>query len=93
LARDQIPPVPKGIAVLASGKEFCNGRLAKGPLVLRLDDSTPLYTAGVLAPCNWSGVLCNYSFTQHMLLSTYCVLGSVSSGGQNRSPGLIELIF
>ena len=97
LGRDQIPPPPEGILVLASQKEFWNDRQAKGALILRLDNSMLVYSAGVLVPRKWSVVLFNYSCIkssiQHMLLSTYYVPGPIQGSEQNRRPCPTELIF
>ena len=55
-------------------------------MILRLDDSMPVYSAGVSIPWKWSVVLFNYSFIQssiqHMLLSTYYVPGPILGGEQ-----------
>lgn len=93
LGRDQIPPLPEGIAVLALQKEFWNDWLSKGPLILRLD-SMPVYSAGVSVPWKWSVVLFNYSFIQssiqHMPLGTYYVPSPILGSEQNRCPCSIE---
>ena len=95
LGRDQIPPPPEGIAVLAPQKEFGNDRLAKRPLILRLDDSVPVYSAGVSVPWKWSVVLFKFiqASIQHMLLSTYCVPSPIPGSEQNRCPCPTEALL